>query len=114
MRKSYLILSAILLVSVAIVGFKNTAQEKQYEYATIKVQEQYGKGISSLAVIYPDGEKEIVQLEKMDTRDKIFDNTIKISAKVNELGRSGYKLITQSSFSTTVNVHLTTYVFIKE
>jgi hypothetical protein len=57
---------------------------------------------------------EIVALDNMKSGDKKFDSTIIISTKVNELGNSGYRLVGQSSFASTTNVHITTYTFIKE
>lgn len=113
MKKSHLILSAIILVSIAIVGFKTTTQETKYEYASVRMIEAYASANSNLTIAYPGGTNKRVALGNIKVKD-LTKNLNPITETFNKLGEEGYKLVSSNSNSGQNNTLCTTYIFIKE
>lgn len=112
MKKSHIILSAILLVSVIAVGFNTTTKEKKYEYASIRIVEFYAGASANLTISYPDGTNEVIELKNIKLKE-LSRNLNPINAAFNKMGKQGFKLVSSNSNASDGTVG-SNYIFIKE
>ena len=113
MKKSHLVLSAMLIVSILIVGFKTTTQEKQHQYAVVKTIEWPNTNKGRIDIVYPDGQSQRIPVKK-EKREGVDDFTIKDTNAINNMGAKGYKLVSSNTMVPQSGVIMSVYIFIKE